>query len=68
MMDVIGGVDMSETSTWSDPREQIEYTVLLPNGRRAPRRFADRAEAEAWARPDEGEQVVAFNAVCDCEM
>ncbi|WP_420111425.1 hypothetical protein [Pseudactinotalea sp.] len=60
---------MSETATgWTDPREQIEYTVLMANGRRAPRTFADRAEAQAWARPEEGEQVVSYNAVCDCEM
>lgn len=53
---------------WTDPREEIEHSVLLPNGRLAPRRFADRAEAEAWARPEEGEQVVSYNTVCECEM
>lgn len=58
---------MNQT-TWSDPREQVEYSVLLANGRLAPRRFADRAQAEEWARPDEGEQVVSYNAVCECEM
>lgn len=56
------------TTDWTDPREQIEYSVLLANGRLAPRRFADRAEAQAWARPDQGEQVVSYNAVCECEM
>ena len=54
--------------TEDDPREQIEIGVLLPNGRLAPRTFATRAEAEAWAHPDEGEQVVEFSALCDCEM
>ena len=51
-----------------DPREQIEIGVLLPNGRLAPRTVATHAEAEAWAHPDEGEQVVEFSALCDCEM
>lgn len=45
------GVDLD------DPREQVEVVVLMPNGRFAPRQFAARAEAEAWARPEEGEQV-----------
>lgn len=51
-----------------DPRTQIEAGVLLPNGRLAGRRFASRAEAEAWARPEEGEQVVEFNLVCECSV
>jgi hypothetical protein len=51
-----------------DPREQIEVGVLLPNGRLVGRRFASRAEAEAWARPDEGEQVVEYNLVCECSV
>jgi hypothetical protein len=51
-----------------DPREQIEYSVLLPNGRLAPRRFGSREEAQAWADLDAGEEVVSFNQVCDCEM
>ena len=59
--------DMTETA-WADPREQIAYSVLRPDGRLAGRSFASREEAEAWARPDEGEQVVAFNLVCDCDM
>ncbi|WP_454294093.1 hypothetical protein [Salana multivorans] len=54
-------------ATWVDPREQIAYSVLRPDGRLG-RSFASREEAEAWARPDEGEQVVAFNLVCDCDM
>lgn len=49
-----------------DPREQIEVSVLMANGRLAPRRFASRAEAEAWAQP--GEQVVEYNLVCECDM
>jgi hypothetical protein len=51
-----------------DPREQIEVGVLLANGRLAGRRFASRAEAEAWARPDEGDQVVEYNLVCECSV
>ncbi len=50
-----------------DPREQIEVGVLMANGRLAGRRFASRAEAEAWARPDDGEQVVEYNLVCECD-
>ncbi|MFV0253838.1 MAG: hypothetical protein ACK5H2_10970 [Beutenbergiaceae bacterium] len=53
---------------WTDPREQIEYSVLLCNGRLAPRSFANREEAEAWADVAAGEQVVSYNAVCDCQM
>lgn len=55
-------------SQWTDPREEIAYSVLLANGRLAPRNFADREEAEAWADIDAGEQVVSYNAVCDCQM
>jgi hypothetical protein len=51
-----------------DPREHIEAGVLLPNGRLAGRRFASRAEAEAWARPEDGEQVVEYNLVCECSV
>jgi hypothetical protein len=51
-----------------DVREQIQVGVLLANGRLAGRSFASRAEAEEWARPDEGEQVLEFNAICDCDM
>ena len=51
----------------ADPREDIEVGVLLANGRLAGRSFCDRAEAEAWARADEGEQVVEFNHVCECD-
>ncbi len=50
-----------------DPREQIEVGVLLANGRLVGRRFGSRAEAEAWARPEEGEQVVEYNLVCECD-
>ena len=52
---------------FDDPREQIEVGVLLANGRLAGRRFASRAEAEAWANPDDGEQVVEYNLVCECD-
>lgn len=53
---------------WTDPREQVEFSVLLANGRLAGRRFASREEAESWADRDAGEEVVSFNPVCDCEM
>lgn len=61
-------VTTAGTTAWTDPREQIEVTVLLANGRLAGRTFASRAEAEAWARPDEGEQVVEYNRVCECAV
>lgn len=51
-----------------DPREAIEVGVLMANGRLAGRQFASRAEAEAWARPDEGDQVVEFNILCECSF
>lgn len=51
---------------WVDPRTQIEVGVLLANGRLVGRRFASRAEAEAFARPEDGEQVVEYNLVCEC--
>lgn len=51
-----------------DPRTLIEASVLLANGRLAGRRFGSRAEAEAWARPEDGEQVVEFNLVCECAV
>ncbi len=54
--------------TADDPREHVEVGVLLANGRLAGRHFADRAEAEAWARPEDGEQVVEYNLVCACDM
>lgn len=56
------------TLPWSDPRELIDVGVLLANGRLAPRRFTSRAEAEAWARPEEGEEVVELNTVCQCDL
>ena len=52
---------------WTDPREQIETVVLMADGRLAPRSFADRAEAEAWARPEDGDQVLELNATCACD-
>lgn len=57
----------STAAAWTDPREEIEVVVMMPNGRLAGRSFANRAEAEAWARPDEGEQVLEINAVCGCD-
>ncbi len=55
------------STTWTDPRQQIEISVMMANGRLAPRWFATREEAEAWARPEEGERVVESNAVCSCD-
>ncbi|NKY39421.1 hypothetical protein [Cellulomonas septica] len=51
-----------------DPRTLIEFSVLLANGRLAGRKFASRADAEAWARPDEGDSVVEYNLVCECAV
>ncbi|MFC8923411.1 hypothetical protein [Cellulosimicrobium sp. NPDC057127] len=51
-----------------DVRDVVGIGVLLPNGRLAGRRFATRAEAEAWARPEEGERVVELNLLCDCDL
>ncbi|WP_263731945.1 hypothetical protein [Cellulomonas sp. SG140] len=56
------------TLRWQDPRELTDVGVLLTNGRLAPRRFASLAEAQAWARPDAGEQVVELNTVCQCDL
>ncbi len=62
---------MAETPSpplpWTDPREEIEFSVLMANGRLAPRSFANRAEAEAWARPEEGDRVVSYNLICECD-
>jgi len=49
-----------------DPREQIEIGVLMANGRLAPRRFATLQEARDWAI--EGEEVVEYNYLCECDM
>lgn len=57
----------TETTAWRDPRELTDVAVLLPNGRLAPRRFASRAQAVAWARPQDGEEVVELNTVCQCD-
>ncbi|MFF2266681.1 hypothetical protein ACFVTZ_00295 [Cellulosimicrobium cellulans] len=56
----VGGTD--------DVRDIVGVGVLMPNGRLAGRSFASRAEAEAWARPEEGEQVVELNVLCDCDL
>ena len=53
--------------TWTDPRDQIEVVVMLADGRLAGRTFASRAEAEAWARPEDGESVLELNQVCACD-
>ncbi len=53
---------------WDDPRELTDIGVLLANGRLAPRRFASRAEAAAWADTEAGEQVVELNTVCECDL
>lgn len=53
--------------TWTDPRDELEYGVLMADGRLAPRSFPDRAAAEAWARPEDGDRVVAWNTICDCD-
>jgi len=57
---------MTDQMVWVDPREQIEFSVLMADGRLAGRTFASRAEAEAWAQPDE--QVVEYNLVCECAV
>jgi len=57
---------MTDQVVWVDPREQIEFSVLMADGRLAGRTFASRAEAEAWAQPDE--QVVEYNLVCECAV
>lgn len=51
-----------------DPREQIAIGVLLPNGRLVALEFATRADAEAWAEPEEGEQVVEYNILSECSF
>lgn len=42
--------------------------VLMPNGRLAGQGLASRGEAEAWARPEEGEQVVELDVLCACDL
>jgi hypothetical protein len=68
MAEIVGWSPTEEQLEPDDVREQIQVGVLMPNGRLAGRSFASRAEAEAWARPEDGEQVVEFNAICDCDM
>lgn len=58
---------MAQLLPWTDPREEIEYSVLMANGRLAPRAFASKEEAEEWAKPDLGDQVVSYNLICDCD-
>ncbi len=64
--DVVVAATGDVTVLGDDPREQIEVGVLLATGRLAGRRFASRAEAEAWARPEDGDQVIEFNVLCEC--
>lgn len=59
--------DAAAPAAWTDPRDEIAVGVLMADGRLAPRRFADRAAAEAWARPEEGDQVVEWNLICECD-
>jgi hypothetical protein len=68
MAEIVGWSPTEDQLEPDDVREQIQVGVLMPNGRLAGRSFASRAEAEAWARPEDGEQVVEFNAICDCDM
>lgn len=68
MAEIVGWSPTEQQLEPDDVREQIQVGVLMPNGRLAGRNFASRAEAEAWARPEDGEQVVEFNAICDCDM
>lgn len=55
------------TVPWTDPREETEVVVMLADGRLAGRRFASLDEARAWARPEDGEQVLEQNLVCSCD-
>ncbi len=55
----------NEAEAWVDPREIIHVGVLMANGRLAPRTFANREEAQAWAHDDE--EVVEWNMVCECD-
>ena len=57
---------MSQMAALTDPREQIEFSVLMADGRLAGRRFESREQAEAWAQPDE--RVVEYNLVCECAV
>jgi|GEM_PF-1673038 len=50
---------------WKDPREIIQIGVMMRNGRLAPRSFSTRAQAEQWAQ--DGEEVVEWNLVCECD-
>jgi len=56
----------TDTELFSDPREEITYGVLMENGRLAPRSFSSWEQAQSWAQ--DGEEVVAWNFVCDCDM
>lgn len=62
------GLDRQAVALDDDPREDIEASVLMANGRLAGRKFASRAEAEAWARPEYGDRVVEFNILCECSF
>lgn len=58
----------SSILTWTDPRDEIEFSVRMANGRLAPRTFSTEEEAQAWARPEDGDEVVSFNHVCACDF
>ncbi|GCE76246.1 hypothetical protein [Cellulomonas biazotea] len=64
----MGEAEVTTTVDLDDPRTLIEFSVLLASGRLAGRKFASRADAEAWARADEGDQVVEYNLVCECAV
>ena len=64
----VDGQERAAVAVEEDVRDIVGIGVLMANGRLAPRRFASRAEAEAWARPEEGEQVVELNLLCDCDL
>ena len=61
-------VDATVLVDVDDPRDAIEVGVLMANGRLVGRQFATRAEATAWARPEEGDRVVEFNVLCECDF
>jgi len=62
-----GGTGPAAAGASDDVRDIVGVGVLMPNGRLVGRSFASRAEAEAWARPEEGERVVELNLLCECD-
>lgn len=51
---------------WGLDLRNVEIGVLMTNGRLAPRSFATREDAEAWAT--DGERVVKYNRICACDV